>query len=104
MAARYRKGLELQALGRDLARLERICRTAETDATIECGMLRLIACSAGNAVASYAPAPWTLKTGRSIPQATSDLRSWKGTQIYAHGILYHGHHKLRSKCGTLSAA
>jgi hypothetical protein len=44
MAARYRKGLELQALGRDLARLERICRTAETDATIKCVMLRLIAC------------------------------------------------------------
>ena len=59
---------------------------------------------AGDAVASYAPAPWTLKTGRSIPKATSDLRSWKGTQIYVHGILYHGHHKLRSKCGTLSAA
>ena len=44
---------------------------------------------AGDAVASYAPAPWTLKTGRSIPKATSDLRSWKGTQIYAHGTLYH---------------
>ena len=44
MAARYRKGLELQALGRDLARLERICRTAETGATIKCVMLRLIAC------------------------------------------------------------
>ena len=44
MAARYRKGLELQALGRDLARLERICRTAETGATIHCVMLRLIAC------------------------------------------------------------
>jgi hypothetical protein len=25
-------------------------------------------------------------TGRSSPKATSDLRSWKGTQIYAHGI------------------
>jgi hypothetical protein len=44
MAARYRKGLELQALGRDLARLERIRRTAETGATIKCVMLRLIAC------------------------------------------------------------
>ena len=44
MAARYRKGLELQALGRDLARLERKCRTAETGATIKCVILRLIAC------------------------------------------------------------
>ena len=44
MAARYRKGVELQALGRDLARSERICRTAETGATIKCVMLRLIAC------------------------------------------------------------
>ena len=44
MAARYRKGLELQALGRDLARLEIICRTAETGATMKCVMLRLIAC------------------------------------------------------------
>ena len=44
MAARYRKGLELQALGRDLARLERKCRTAETGATIKCVILRLVAC------------------------------------------------------------
>ena len=44
MAARYRKAWELQALGRDLARLERICRSAETVATIKCGVLRPIAC------------------------------------------------------------
>ena len=44
MAARYRKGLELQALERDLARLERICRTAETVAAMKYGVLRPIAC------------------------------------------------------------
>ena len=44
MAARYRKAWELQALGRDLARLERICRSAETVATKKCGVLRPIAC------------------------------------------------------------
>ena len=59
---------------------------------------------AGDVFASYTLAPWTLMTGRSSPKATSDLRSWKGTQIYAHGVLYQGHHKLRAKCGTLSAA
>ena len=46
----------------------------------------------------------TLMTGRSSPKATSDLRSWKGTQIYAHGILCHINHKFRAKCGTPSAA
>ena len=35
---------ELQALERDLARLERICRTAETGVTIKYGMLGLIPC------------------------------------------------------------
>ena len=45
---------------------------------------------AGDAVASYAPAPWTLMTGRSIPKATSDLRSWKGIEIYAHGVFILG--------------
>ena len=44
MAARYRKAWELQALERDLARLERICRTAETFAAMQCGVLRPIAC------------------------------------------------------------
>ena len=44
MAARYRKAWELQALERDLARLERICRTAETFAAMKCGVLRPIAC------------------------------------------------------------
>ena len=44
MAARYRKAWELQALERDLARLERICRTAETIAAMQCGVLRPIAC------------------------------------------------------------
>ena len=44
MAARYRKAWDLQALGRDLARLERICRTAETVAAMKCGVLRPIAC------------------------------------------------------------
>ena len=44
MAARYRKAWELQALGRDLACLERICRTAETGTAMECGVLRPIAC------------------------------------------------------------
>ena len=49
MAARYRKAWELQALEQDLARLERICRTAaaagETFAAImKCGVLRPIAC------------------------------------------------------------
>ena len=44
MAARYRKAWELQALGRDLARLERICRTAETGTAMKCGVLRPIAC------------------------------------------------------------
>ena len=48
--------------------------------------------------------PWTLKTGRSIPKVTSDLRSWKGTQIYVRGIVYQGHHKFRAKCGTMYAA
>ena len=103
MAARYRKGLELQALGRDLARLERICRTAETGTTIKCVMLRLIACRRRCRV--IRPCAMDTHDGRrSIPKATSDLRRWKGTKIYAHGILYHGHHKIRSKCGTLSAA
>ena len=44
MAARYRKAWELQALERDLARLERICRTAETVAAMNYGVLRPIAC------------------------------------------------------------
>ena len=44
MAARYRKAWELQALGRDLARIERICRTAKMGAAMECGVLRPIAC------------------------------------------------------------
>ena len=44
MAARYRKAWELQALERDLARLERICRTAETGTAMKCGVLRPIAC------------------------------------------------------------
>ena len=44
MAARYRKAWELQALERDLARLERICRTAETVAAMKYGVLRPIAC------------------------------------------------------------
>ena len=44
MAVRYRKAWELQALERDLARLERICRTAETVAAMKYGVLRPIAC------------------------------------------------------------
>ena len=87
MAARYRKGLELQALGRDLARLERICRTAETAATIKCVMLRLIACRRRCRV--IRPCAMDTQDGQVDPKATSDLRSWKGTQIYAHGTLYH---------------
>jgi hypothetical protein len=48
MAARYRNALESEApgVGRDLARLERIYHTRETNATINCVtvQLRLVAC------------------------------------------------------------
>ena len=102
MAARYRKGLELQALGRDLARLERKCRTAETGATIKCVILRLIACRRRCRV--IRPCAMDPQDGQVDSEGYERPAQLKGTQIYAHGILYHGHHKLRAKCGTLSAA
>ena len=80
MAARYRKALEPPGVGPDLARSERIYRTPETNVTMNCVPLRLVACRR-RFRASYAPALWTLMIGRSSAKATSDLRSWKGTQI-----------------------
>jgi hypothetical protein len=81
-------GTPLPGEGRNVARSERIYCTPETNATMNSGMLRLM--HAGDIVVSYAPAPCTRMTGRSSPMATSNLRSWKGTQIYAHGVLCQG--------------
>jgi hypothetical protein len=81
------KGIGTPGVGRDLARSERIYRTPATNATMNCGVLRLIArrrrCRVIRACAMDTH-------DGEIPKATSDLRSWKGTQIYAHGVYARG--------------
>jgi hypothetical protein len=103
MAARYKKALEPPRRGPDLGRSERIYRTPETNVSMNCVPLRLVACRR-RCRASYTPAPWTLMMGRSSQKATSDLRGWKDTKIYARGIIFQGHRKFRAICSTPSAS
>ena len=78
-----------QGVGRDLARLERICRTPETNASsMKWGMLRLLACRRRCRVIRACAVD--THDGEVESEATSDLRSWTGTQIYAHGIVCRG--------------
>ena len=89
-------------MGRDLARLERICRTPETNASsMKWGMLRLLACRRRCRVIRACAVD--THDGEVESEATSDLRSWTGTQIYAHGIVCQGRRKFRAICGTPSA-
>ncbi len=102
MAARYRRAWELQALGRDLARFRADmphCRDGRSHemsgASSDC-MQATFSCE------YYAPAPWTLMTGRSSPKATS--AAGKASSYTRMVSSYRCRRKFGAKCGTPSAA